>query len=283
MMTRLFLLVPLLAVAPAALIATDYFPELDNGKGTDTQQFPLGPIGGIISVTMETDEATVVSLADSGPGKKAGLKPEDTLTGVAGRKFKTYSKEAETGGDGLPEQLGLAILEAQASGRPLELTVQRAGEKSVIDIDLPRLPNFARDFPAQCERSSALLTAATDWLADTQKADGTFGKKSDYSNAFAALALLATGDPGYGTEIKRTARGISEAIESEGVPNSNWHAAAAGIFLAEYHLATGEAFVMEALQDCCEAVASRLAPETGRLGHSGTKTVLLIFRQYRIV
>jgi hypothetical protein len=261
----------ILAASLSPLLAADYFPELENGKSVSTQQFPLGPVGGIISVTFGTDEATIVSLAPGGPGAKAGLKPSDILTGVGGKKFKEYSDKAETGGDGLPLQLGHAILEAQDRDAPLELELVRDGASIDIPVDLPPMPSFAKEFPANCERSAALLDAACEWLADTRKENGHFGKKGLYTNALAGLALLASGNPDYRREIRDTADTFSDLIESEGAPDSNWHTPAIGIFLAEYLLATGDNSVREALQICCDAIGPRLEPETGRLGHSGTK------------
>ncbi len=249
----------------------DYFPELQNGKGLDSQQFPLGPVGGIISVTYETSEATIVSLAKDGPGATSFLKAGDVLTAVGGNQFSPYSSEAETGGDGLPLELGLAILEAQNSGAPLVLTVRRDDKSADIKVPLPQVPAFTNTFPIGCDRSGALIAAACDYLAGTQKANGTFQKKGEYSNAFAALALLASGDPKYREELLRTVNGFVETINSEGAPKSNWHTSAAGILLAEYFLATGDDSVLGALATCCTAVASRLEPENGRLGHSESK------------
>tara|TARA_R110000850_G_scaffold239282_3_gene364106 strand:+ start:3078 stop:4481 length:1404 start_codon:yes stop_codon:yes gene_type:complete len=255
----------------STLARADYFPELSNGKGLDTQQFPFGPLGGIFSVTYETNQATIISLAEDGPASKADLKPGDILTGVSGKKFSTYSSEAETGGDGLPLELGMAILDAQDKGTPLILTVQRGDKTADLQIALPRVPAFTEDFPANCSRSAELISAACDYLAKSQKSNGTFQKKGEYSNAFAALALLASGDKKYQSEINRTVRGFVDDIDSDGPPASNWHTSAVGILLAEYFLATADDSVLQALEACCNTVMERLEPENGRLGHSESK------------
>ncbi len=267
-----------IAVLAAVLIssfalAADYFPELKNGKGTDLQQLPLGPIGGIISVQMETAEAKILSLAKGGPGDRAGLKAGDVLIGVGSGKFDIYSKKVETGGDGLPEQLGLAILGAQAQGNSLELRVRRGVQEGTVKVALPKLATFSKSYPEKCARSEALLTAACDWLAKSQNPNGTFGKKkSEYSNAFAALALLSSGDKKYIQNVKKTVDWLSDKIKvKKGPSESNWHSTATGILFAEYILATGDDSVLDGLALCCEAVGKRLEPETGRLGHKGTK------------
>ncbi|MCU0796887.1 MAG: DUF6288 domain-containing protein [Akkermansiaceae bacterium] len=247
----------------------DYFPDLTVGKKDSQQHFPLGPLGGVIAVAMESNEAEILSLAPDGPASKAGLESGDRIIAAGGRKFAPLSPDEATGGDGVPRQLGLAILAAQAEGTPLLLEIKRSGEKIEIPVELPRMPDFD-DFSKNCTRSAALSQAACHWLAATYAKSGNFGNGDSYSNAFAAIALLASGNPEYRGIIRQHAERVASLLESK-VDDNNWRSAAMGIFLAEYHLATGDESVLEAIKACCEALGERIHPDNGRLGHSGTE------------
>ena len=256
---------------------SDYYPTVSNGKGKDTQQFPMGPIGGTMEVQFGTSEAKIVDLSPHGPGAMGGLKIDDVLIGVNDAPFTPYSKASDAGGDGLPYHLGLAILKSQSIGTPLELVIKRDGKKQAVRIAFTRLADFPADEELTIEsfqdskRYTQLLELSANWLARAQNSQGAFSKKKGaYSNAFAALALLSTGDKRYRRRPKLTAdRFVAEC--SEQVPSSNWHTTAIGIYLSEYYLATGDESVKPAIKACCDAVAKRLAPETGRLGHNGGK------------
>jgi hypothetical protein len=249
--------------------APDYFPDLSVGKDNSHQHFPLGPIGGVISVAMESNEAEVKSLAPEAPGAKAGIEAGDLIIGAGGRKFDKLSADEATGGDGLPRQLGLAILAAQAAGTPLLLDIKRGEEKIEIKIDLPAAPDFT-DFSTNCARSTALAKSACHWLAANYSKSGNFGTGDSYSNAFSAIALLASGNPEYKGIIRQHAHKVASILETS-VDHNNWRATAMGIFLAEYYLATGDDTVIEGIKACCKVMGERIDAATGRLGHGGTE------------
>lgn len=247
----------------------DFFPDAINPKGTDIQPFPMGILGGRMAVKLGSADALISQLHSRSAGAKGGLEINDRLIKVNGKKFGTLSPDAATGGDGVPRDLGLAILEAQASGAPLLLTVLREGKELELTIELPPAPDFAVNFPHDCERSALLQDATADWLASTYKERNNFGSGQMYGNVSAALALLSTGDKRYRSMIRANAKQFSDSVMNS-VPNSNWHAPLTGIFLAEYHLATGEKAVIPALRKICLEMAGRVDPATGRLGHNGT-------------
>ncbi len=247
---------------------SDFYPQVINAKGTDIQPFPMGPVGGVMTVKMGDKTAEVTQLDSRGPGSQAGLEPGDRIVGANGRRFEPLSKDPATGGDGVPRDFGLALLEAQAGTEPLTLEVLRDSENLTIEVELPRLADFGEDFPAACARSDYLVTAAAEWLAHQHSDHGNFGSGNDYTTAMGALALLSTGDRRYRSILRDCARRFDRMIEGD-VPNSNWIACAIGIYLAEYHLATGERAVLDSIERISREMGERVSPDNGRLGHNG--------------
>jgi hypothetical protein len=68
-------------------IGQDYFPTIENGKRKDSQQFLLGPVGGILEIEFGSRQATNVALAPDGPGSLARLQPGEILVGVGQKSF----------------------------------------------------------------------------------------------------------------------------------------------------------------------------------------------------
>lgn len=262
-----------------------YEYQLRNGLGKQIDhEIPLGPIAGKALVLFDAREATITELWDNGPGAVAGLKVGDRILKLNDKKFKKYSSQSGAPSEGFPETLGHAILEAQDSGKPLLFTVEREDEEIDLEVPLPKLPNFSQTFPSDCPRSDLHIKTAADYLARIQKKDGQwlhFG----CTNGWTALALLATGDKKYMPNIKKTAYSLIQRYQVEEDPSSlsheelikrvgaldNWHHAVAGIFLAEYYLATGDKKVLNAIDMCCRRLEARLEPKTGRLGHQDTE------------
>ena len=260
----------------------DYFPEIRNGLGEKRDhEIPLGPLGGKALVLYGGKEASISELWPKGPGAKAGLQLGDRILKAGGKTFKNYSSKSGGSPEGFPKAIGLAMIEAQATDQPLELSIDRAGEELQLRIELPHLPDFSDTFPSDCKRSAFLLNAAAEYLADQQKSDGTWHAQ-DYGNAWCALSLLATGDKQYAKQIKTTARHLATKYEIKANPShedliathrgalDNWRHCMVGIFLAEYLLATGDKSVAPALEACCRRIEARLQPGSGRLGHQTT-------------
>ena len=263
----------------------EYWPNSKNGKNSEfDHEVPMGAICGVASVLYGKSEAVVVSLWDKGPGALAGLEAGDVMLKVNGKPFAEYSKSSYSGGAGFPEDLGMAMMEAQDSKTPLELTVKRGGEMIDLSIELPHIPQFAEKFPADCQRSEAVSQAALDYLAERTNDEGRLGA-NDYTNAWYGLALLSTGEPKNMRIAKKLARYYGERYNLGKNPSekelisppegkgssSNWFVATVGMFLAEYHLATGDKRVLEALDHCCRSMDVRINMDNGRYGHHGSE------------
>ena len=259
----------------------DYWPVTKNGKNSEyDHEVPMGPIGGVVAVLYNEKEAEITGLWKKGPGERAGLKVGDVLMKVEGKKFSTYGRKNADGPSGVPEELGLAIIDAQAEERPLEVTVRRGGEELVIKIDLPALPPFGDEMPLDCVRSQSLITAAAEYLIEAQKDNGLWAS-NDYTSAWCGLSLLSTGNPKHAREVKKAARALAKKYDLGSSPSnkdlvngtedagaeSNWFVCMVGVFLGEYYLATGDKMVLDALDHCCRSMNIRVHPDNGRYGH----------------
>lgn len=268
-----------------------YLPTLRNGLGEKLDhEIPLGPIAGKALVLYDGREATISELWDKGPGTKAGLQVGDRILKLNGKRFDSYSPVGGAPPEGFPEALGLGILSSQATRIPLALTLERDGKEQIINIPLPALPTFSETSPADCPRADFHIQIAADYLASQQKDDGSWHGQN-YANAWTALALLATGDKQYSRQIKLAAERFVAKYEMGTDPSheelierigslDNWSHAMVGIFLAEYHLATGDKSVLQTIDACCRRIESRLQPETGRLGH---QDIQLPYKGYGLV
>ena len=260
----------------------NYFPELRNGLDQKLDhEIPLGPIAGKALVLYEKKEATITELWPKGPGAKAGLKVGDRIVKLNNKRFNAYSKEAGGEPKGVPEALGHAIIDSQASGSPLIFGLNRNGKNLTVDVDLPKLPAFSKKFSTDCPRTKLQIKLAANYLAKIQKKDGSWIVQ-DYANAWNALALLATGDSKYKPHIKRAAQRFNKKYKMKPNPTKkelisrlggldNWRHAMVGIFLAEYYLATGDKSVLSTIKTCCRRLEARIQPQTGRLGHQDIK------------
>lgn len=261
----------------------DYWPSPKNGKDTtEGQEMSMGPVCGIMLVLYGKREAIIISLWDKGPGALAGLKVGDVLMKVDGKSFTEYGKDPATGPAGAPAQLGMAMLEAQSSERPLVITVKRAGESMDISVNLPAAPAFSDSFPKDCKRSQAMSKAAAEYLLEQQNDSSGKWKANDYTNAWCGLALLSCGEKKYAGAIKKLARNMAQSYDLGSNPSekvmieggngkgqaSNWHVCITGMFLAEYYLATGDKEVLTAIEHCCRSMDIRIHPDNGRFGHS---------------
>ena len=110
--------------------------------------------------------------------------------------------------------------------------------------------DFSTTYPFDCAKSDRILDELMRYLAERQQPDGTWGDRQ-HLNAFAALALLASGDDRYREHTRRAARAFakrtSDVIDYTGY--DCWTHSLYGTYLAEYYLATREAWVLPELEE----------------------------------
>ncbi|MHC4840644.1 MAG: DUF6288 domain-containing protein [Planctomycetota bacterium] len=218
-MRHLFIALLLLPVLTCQVQHADNIPD----------QYSLGPIGGRCDATKT--RVVIRELEDKAPGKAAGLKVGDSITG-APEKFKSKAWR----------ELGEAILAAEATEDPsLKLKVLRGTEALEVTVQL-------KSKTVEQTRDDAL-----EWLADQQESDGGF--KSTQSpevsqvvlTSMAGLAWLSAGHvPGTnGKYARNTLKAVDFVEDTVGVQKkykklsgknnnqTNWGLGYGGIFLAE--------------------------------------------------
>ena len=255
-----------------------YRPRLTNDKNQSHHDFPMG----VLSATGRlADGERAILVKDVGAGGAAascGLLVGDRILTIAGQQPTPFSMKTDAGLTGPQEALGLAIEQA-CSRKPhqLKLTVQRKEEALPLTITVPASDSFAASFPRNCPKSRKYLAAIADHLVATQRQDGSWqpgvgGDADVYMSAFCGLALVADDRESHREPIKRAIgflqrKSISQIDPADPkVGPKSWQAASTAIFLAEYHLATGDKVVLADLKKCCTLLAQRVSP-TGTMGH----------------
>lgn len=259
-----FLVTALAALAAAKVAAQVHYhadgrPWSQRARGGPDADVPgwyynLGVTGLRVELIAEAPTHLVVRhvLAD---GAAAGVVAVgDRIVGAGGRPFTTPHQngygEAVFGARGPIGDFAAALDAALAAEPPrLSLLVRRGDEERTVELDLARWPGtFAASWPADCAHSERLLARLLPWLADQQRDDGSWG--SPPHDAFAPLALLASGDPRWLPAVERCTRFHARTTAARDRDSLiNWRYAAAGIVLAEYLLATGAEWVRPELAE----------------------------------
>lgn len=181
----------------------------------------------------------------------------DVITGVGGKPFVNEHRNGYGmkvfGGDGPISELADALEACQspAGKGKLTLTLRRGGVSREVTLDVgQKYGSYSATFPDQCRKSERILAELLQYLVDHQGADGSFG--SAVENTFAPLALLANGDKRHLPAIERCMRMLANSTKANDPDVSgliNWHYMTSAIVLSEYHLATGQAWVLPELQE----------------------------------
>ena len=187
----------------------------------------------------------------------------DLVVGAGGRKFQEPHRdgygEKVFGADGPVFELA-QVLEACQSGDgkgKLSLTLQRGGETKEVVLDVgEKYGSLAATYPGTCAKSDKILVELLEYVAKHQQDDGSFG--DPVHNTFAPLALLASGNDKYLSAVERNVRWHCRETR----PNDkrygdlmNWTYMSAAVVLCEYHLATGEKWVLPELQEVHDHLA----------------------------
>jgi hypothetical protein len=133
----------------------------------------------------------------------------------------------------------------------LSLDVLRGDRDLRVTIDLPPLyGTYSRTFPYDCPKTDRVLDELNNYLLKRQRPDGLWHSRP-HINAFAGLALLASGNEEFLPAIKHAAKacaeGTDDRIDYQGL--DCWKYSLYGIFLAEYYLITNEPWVLPELQE----------------------------------
>jgi len=216
-------------------------------------------------------EVTYVFKATPAFGK---LRVGDQIVGANGEAFVTPHKFGygvdKFGYEGPMMDLGNALEDSQAAGLngKLTLDVLRGGRKETVELRLPtRYGRFSKTYPYDCPKTDRILSELYPYLLRRQRGDGMWSGRP-HINAFATLALMASGRKKYMPAVRRAVRAMAGAttnrIDYRGL--DCWKYGLYGAVLCEYYLLTGEKWVKPELKEINQWLLQGLAP-AGGWGH----------------
>ena len=219
------------------------------------------------------DEPTVLEVTYVFKGTPADgrLQVGDKIRGAGGRVFSTPHKFGygveKFGYEGPMMDFGNALEQSQRpqmAGR-LVLGVVRDGKPTVVRLRLPTTYGaYSRTYPQACPKTERILKELYAYLLEKQRPDGTWHGRP-HINAFATLALMASGDPAHRPAARKAVRFMAERtgakLEYGGL--TCWPYSLYGTVLAEYYLLTGEAWVWPELKQINTWLAAAQAPKGG--------------------
>ena len=192
----------------------------------------------------------------------AKVRVGDWIVGAAGKPFATphqngYGMEV-FGAAGPISDFAHALEQSQDNQHKGRLTVQleRAGQRLNVDLEVGRQYGlYGPAFPSECPKSDRLLAGLYKFLEDAQREDGSWG--SPPHDTFAPLALLASGDSRHLPLVKKNVQFHARTTKSKDKSwLINWRYMSAAIVMSEYYLATGEAWVLDELQEVYDFLVS---------------------------
>ena len=131
----------------------------------------------------------------------------------------------------------------------LALDLERGNDAVEVSLRLSKKHgDYGASYPSDCDKVERLRGEMLDWLAKQERAAGSFGSAPD--NLFVPLAMLSSGETKYKKAVERAARFHAKTTQSKDHSSLiNWRYMSAGIFLAEYYLASGASWVKPELQE----------------------------------
>ncbi|MHC4939773.1 MAG: DUF6288 domain-containing protein [Planctomycetota bacterium] len=201
---------------------------------------------GFLALTEHNGTAfSLLEIREDGPADRGGMKRTDLVVAVEGTPLGPGSLAAgkEWFLRGHEAVLGRAIESALQEGRDrVALTVLRERRTRTLSLRLPIRRAFADSFPFHDPLADRMRKDITGWIVENQKPNGFWPHNPAVNGCLAGLALLGTRDRRHAEALHKLADAFLEkyprAQEVGGF--SYWGIAFQGIFLAEYHLASGD-------------------------------------------
>lgn len=256
-------------------------PDFTQGDGIgEKHDWNLGPTGArgwMWGWKLQTTKARqiYVTQVDKGSPADGVLEVGDVILGAGGGLFEEDARHV----------LGGAIGAAEAADGKLALTVWRKGKTFPVTIPLPALGAYSESAPFDCEKSRKIFDAASEHVAarleeDVEsvlespswlRSDGALYGSEEITHAVDALALLASGKPEYAELVAKYAHSFAPAdlqlVMDPSTRMPAWGWGYANLFLCEYYLATGDEFVLPAIEKYTTAIAKGQS-FIGSWGHS---------------
>lgn len=223
--------------------------------------YNLGVTGLRVELVAEMPESLVVRHVFERSPAHRRVKVGDVIVGIGDRQFATphvngYGMD-KFGPEGPIREFADAIeaaLGEEGDGK-LQLRVMQAGREKSVTVPLGTAGGvYSPTYPADCAKSEAVLETLQAYLLEEQRSDGSWGRLPN--DMFAPLALLASGKPEHLAAVARNARNHAKTTKAKDASSLiNWRYMAAAVVLSEYHLATGEKWVLPELQEIYDFIS----------------------------
>lgn len=230
--------------------------KIPEGATHDWTLGATGMRGWIYTEGGETSDARQISVLTVDPGSPADGKfvVGDVILGVAEKLF-AYDPRTELG-------KALTVAESTKGKGNLSLIRWRDGKQENVVIKLAVLGNYSATAPYDCPKSKRILELGCAALAKRME-DPNYEKQSAITRSLNALGLLASGDPAYLPILKKEAEWASNFTANS---MATWYYGYVMMYLAEYHIATGDDSVMPGLKRIA-LEASNGQSNVGSWGH----------------
>jgi hypothetical protein len=206
------LIASLMLALPARGLDRPPWEKLTTQVGPDAEvpgwYLNLGITGARAMITKEEPTNLLVMFVFKDTPAFGKLEKGDKIVGANGQAFVTPHKfgygVGKFGYQGPIMDLGNALEESQGKrGGQLALDVLRGDQKVKAEMQLTtKYGSFSETYPHACKKTDLILKESCAYLIKEQKPDGTWSGRP-HINAFAALALLGTGDKAYLPAVKK--------------------------------------------------------------------------------
>ena len=269
----LLLSVLLMIAMPAWGLDRPPWDKLTTKVGPDAEvpgwYINLGVTGVRAMITQEEPTSLLVMFVFKDAPAFGKVGKGDKIIGANDHAFVTPHKfgygMGKFGYEGPMMDFGNALEESQGKrGGKLVLDILRGDRKLKAEVPLPaKYGSFSETYPFACKKTDVILKETCAYLVKAQKPDGTWSGRP-HINAFAALALLGSGDKAYWPAVKKAmeamARSTTGTIRYGGLPC--WQYGLYGIALGEYYLVTREPWVLPELEEINRWLVLAQHPQT---------------------
>jgi hypothetical protein len=217
-------------------------PKVAEGKG-DWNLGATGMRGWMFVRDNYTHEARQILVTKIAAGSPADgvMGVGDVILGIAGKPFSEDARRV----------FGHSLGDAERDG-VLKLIVWRKGETKEMEIKMRIMGAYSDTAPYDCPKSKKILEEGCAYIAKNKD----FGK-----TLIGCTSLLASGDPKYSDLLREMAH--QAAPQNPNFPIDKWVPGNPGgwitgyycVFLAEYYLATGDKYVLPAVQEYAHFIA----------------------------
>jgi len=221
----------------ARAVETPPVPDFtQGGKRPDTHDWTLGPTGARGWMYAANGRSTnarqiLVTAVTKGWPADGILSIGDVILGIGDKPFDDDAR--------IRFARAITLAEQQQGGGNLRLIRWHAGKTENASLKIPVMGTYSDTAPYNCQKSKKILETGCQVIAKRGLNDVTI------PNNLNALALLASGKKEYGPMLADYAKKVSN-YKSDGM--ATWYYGYAGIFLAEYLLATGDQSVLPGIK-----------------------------------